>query len=172
MKNKKNILMLIFIAATINIIIAQTPITDFEYELITSDTGKLFRYDDDDEEKGVYLHVRKVDTVAITKYLGRSSHVVIPASIDGYPVTEVWSIFEKNKNIKSVVIPDSVEVLAGTFAFTNITDIVLPNSIKLMSGTFYSSKITNIKLPKNLKAIGDQAFAYCKNLETINLPSS
>lgn len=148
MKNKKIILRLIFIAATINIIIAQTPITDFEYELTDS------------------------NEVCITSYIGKSTHVVIPAEIEGFPVVRLGAVFYGNKNIKSVIIPDSVYYMDNTFEDSNIKSIKLPDSIEIMKKTFKNSAITNIKLSENLREIGIHTFRNTTYLKNIILPDS
>ncbi|MGI5085962.1 leucine-rich repeat protein [Treponema putidum] len=145
---KKIILMLLFIAATINIIIAQTPITDFEYELMDS------------------------DEVCITGYIGNSTHVVIPSEIEGFPVVRLGAVFYGNTTIKSVIIPDSVRRMDNTFEDSNIKSIKLPDSIEIMKKTFKNSAISNIKLSENLREIGIHTFMNTKYLKSIILPDS
>ncbi|MDE6780704.1 MAG: leucine-rich repeat domain-containing protein, partial [Ruminococcus sp.] len=56
--------------------------------------------------------------VKITKYTGLDAEVVIPAEIDGLPVTYIGDdAFKNNKGLASVVIPDSVTVIGwGSFS--------------------------------------------------------
>ncbi|MBX3732909.1 MAG: leucine-rich repeat protein [Verrucomicrobiae bacterium] len=51
-------------------------------------------------------------TITITGYTGTGGDVVIPASINGLPVTSIGiHAFSENQDIRSVVIPDSVKVI-------------------------------------------------------------
>lgn len=69
-----------------------------------------------------------VDALRIVEYIGSSSTVVIPDTIEGYPVTEIDSrTFKKEidrklinrKDITSVTIPATVTLLLGTDGYYN-----------------------------------------------------
>lgn len=52
-------------------------------------------------------------------------------------------------------------------------NVVIPkNTIAIGEGAFEGTSITNVKLNNGLKIIGKRAFANCKHLEKINIPSS
>lgn len=98
------------------------------------------------------------DSILITKYVGASENVVIPAEIDGLPVSKILGVagektvigtFE-NSNVKSVVIPDSVTSI-GSNAFKNC------------------SSLTKVKMPENLKTIGYNSFENCTSLKNIDM---
>ncbi len=99
------------------------------------------------------------DSILITKYVGASENVVIPAEIDGLPVKTIYSVGEnatemvgafQNSSIKSVVIPDSVTSI-GSNAFMDC------------------SSLTEVKVAKNLKSIGYHSFENCVSLKKIDL---
>lgn len=65
-------------------------------------------------------------TVTITKYTGTESTVILPSTINSWPVTKIGeAAFQDNTTITSVTIPDSVtEIGANTFAdCTNLTSV-------------------------------------------------
>ena len=122
--------------------------------------------------------------------------IVIPESIDGIPVKEIYNgAFSSNKNITSVTIPDSVtailddafdgctslqsvlfgensklmSIAGGAFAqCENLKELELPNGLTTIgSGAFFKSGLTSITIPVSVKTIADQAFLSAKNLNEI-----
>ncbi|MCL2637236.1 MAG: leucine-rich repeat domain-containing protein [Oscillospiraceae bacterium] len=91
--------------------------------------------------------------IEITKYVGTSVKVNIPAKIEGEPVVSIgWGAFE-NSGIMEVNIPNSVANIYGR-AFWN------------------NNGLTSITLPDSLTSIGNNAFAHCTGLTSITLPDS
>lgn len=115
--------------------------------------------------------------VTIRKYSGLDSNVIIPDSIEGYPVEKIdESAFSGCSNIEYIYIPDSVSSI-GKFAFSrceNLKDIDLPNSIKrIETGTFRSCEnLVEVNVPNSVTSIGNSAFAECSHLERIYIPNS
>lgn len=65
-------------------------------------------------------------TVTITKYTGKESTVILPRTINSWPVTKIGeAAFQDNTTITSVTIPDSVtEIGSNAFAgCTNLTSV-------------------------------------------------
>lgn len=82
----------------------------------------------------------------ISSYNGKLKNVVIPAEVDGEPVTAVAAYaFADNTGITSVVIPEGVTDI-GDFAFANC------------------AALKSVTLPASLKTIGDGAFLHCARL--------
>ncbi|MDD6489638.1 MAG: leucine-rich repeat domain-containing protein [Clostridia bacterium] len=101
--------------------------TDFEYE-INSD-----------------------NTVKITKYIGKSTNVVIPSTIGGKTVTSIGnSAFKDCSSVTEITIPDSV-ISIGNFAFSSCTSL------------------KEIKIPDSVQKIGSSVFRWCTGLETIEI---
>lgn len=120
---------------------------------------------------------------------------IIPAEVDGCPVTELRGTFKNLKNLENVEIPYSVTTI-GDYAFygcTKLTDIkvpdgvtsigswafassgikniVLPNGItSIKNNAFFSSELICIELPNTITSIGDAAFSYCSELTSIAIP--
>ena len=126
-------------------------------------------------------------TVTIEGYNGSNTNIVIPAAIEGCPVTEISSYaFQFNTALTSVVIPDSVEILGdscfegcsalasvslgsglkqiGMNAFsgcTALTGLTLPEGLEMIGeAAFISSGLTEITVPKSVYQLGANAFRY------------
>ena len=81
------------------------------------------------------------------------SQVVIPAELDGHPVTAIADgAFKDYTFLESVVLPDSI-ISIGAKAFSDCY------------------RLNSINLPENLQSIGDRAF-FSANLQDIVLPAS
>lgn len=93
------------------------------------------------------------DGITVTKYIGESTELVIPETIDGKPVTEIGYAFSMFKPITSLRIPDTVHTI-GSGAFDFCDDL---KSVQFSAG---------------LITIGPHAFRGCKRLESIELPES
>lgn len=114
------------------------------------------------------------DHAVVTKCLSQSG-AVIPAEIDGVPVTEIGEeAFAVCTQMKEAVIPGSVERI-GANAFGK--DPML-ESVTIGNGTVYIGRyafdscinLKSVKLPDTLQWIDDRAFYLCAALSEINIP--
>ena len=153
------------------------PITDFVYEF-TSDT------------KGV----------KIIQYKGTSSSIIVPESIEGYPVREIdhWGL-DWDKNPYNIYIPRSVKKLGldcfymingnidldlentelgpGCFDGSGIsgTLIITPTMFPTdgnSNSCFRHTKIEKLIVKEGVERIGRETFMGCENLTSITLPKS
>lgn len=78
-----------------------------------------------------YSYDADTEGISIDKYIGTSIHIIIPAEIDGEPVTCIGSYAFQKCTAKDVVIPDTV-VEIGTSAFerSDIVQINIPDGIQ------------------------------------------
>lgn len=110
--------------------------------------------------------------VGILDYIGNSSEVVIPSSINGKAVTVICiDAFSNNNNLISVVIPDTVKEI-GSNAFSNcfnLTNINIPNSVTTInSGAFYRcNSLTKITIPASVEKV--DGFCECVSLENLEI---
>lgn len=110
------------------------------YEKLESGEIDIYRYDN----KFAYtIADNEIEIISGLFDLYSESTVVIPAEINGLPVTSI-----------------------GDFAFedlTNMTKLVIPNSVlKIGMGACAScSRLENVSFSDNLRSIGDFAFADC-----------
>ena len=74
------------------------------------------------------------DSVTIHEYLGGATAVVLPSTVNGYPVTAIADNAFKNSNVTSVVIPSTVTSI-GWFAFygcVSLSSVTLPDSVAVI----------------------------------------
>jgi hypothetical protein len=137
--------------------------------------------------------------ITITKYTGPGGAVMIPAMIDGLPVTGIGdSASFEHGQLTAVVIPNSVTSI-GSEAFsscgqlaevtigngvTNIGDrafmgcaslthIVVPDSvINIEEWAFFSSGLRTASIGNGVIRIGRIAFSFCSELRSITFGSN
>ena len=134
-------------------------------------------------------------TVGKAQYL---ENIVIPAAYNGKAVTQILPSGFSGSKIKSITIPDSVNLIGdsafsncveleqitiptsvteiGDSAFSNcieLEQITIPTSVtEISSGAFYHcTKLTKIELPDKVQTVGAGAFESCYSLEEVTLPS-
>ena len=110
--------------------------------------------------------------LAITKYIGEDTSVVIPRQINKKTVTSIgYYAFGGCFNLNNVIIPDTVTQI-GDFAFSGclcLSGIMIPNSVNYI-GTrafFGCSHLTSITIPSSVTKIGSMAFSGCSSLKNI-----
>ncbi len=117
------------------------------------------------------------ESVTITKYVGEYTDVVIPATIDGFPVTKIGEgVFSNRSNLNSAVIPDSVTSI-GYWAFANCYDlmsVVIGNGVINIEENAFPNcrKLKSVILGNNVTSIGRYAFWMCESLIYIIIPES
>lgn len=107
--------------------------------------------------------------------------VNIPNSIEFkgeiYTVTSIGErAFQNGFDIKSVVIPNSVESI-GDSAFMycySLTSVNIPNSVKSIGcSAFYEcTSLTAVEIPDSLNEIAESTFNRCSSLASVNIPNS
>lgn len=116
------------------------------------------------------------DQVTITGYSGMASELVIPDTIEGFPVVEIGPSAFQGKSICIVKIPDTVTTI-GAQAFMecyNIQSIKLSNNITTISDSTFNSctSLQSIEIPDSVTAIGSYAFAKCSSLHSVDFSDS
>ena len=101
--------------------------------------------------------------VTITGYMGSAKELVIPDTIEGYPVTSIKNqAFVVRPHLESVIIPGSV-ISIGREAFyycINLKKVTISDGVvSIGERAFYDcTDLLNISLPDSIKIIGDRAF--------------
>ena len=91
--------------------------------------------------------------ITITGYTGASPSVIIPSTINTYPVVAIASAaFYNDSSITGVIIPDGVTNI-GSFAFSGCG-------------------VTTITIPRSVIEIDQEAFASCDSLTSISVDPS
>ena len=130
----------------------------------TFTTAAIFEYAEDNGK------------ITITGYNGIDRNIVIPATLAGLPVTRIGSYaFEDNRNLVSIVIPDSVTEI-GYSAFyqcNKLTTVTLPTGLlRIGFQAFYGcANLTMLTLPSGVTSIEESAFSGCAALTSIIIPS-
>lgn len=97
-------------------------------------------------------------TVTITKYTGTESTVILPSTINSWPVTKIGeAAFQDNTTITSVTIPDSVTEI-GSNAFAGCTNLTSVN---------YAGDWSNLTIQSGNPAVEDAVNAQLFDFEFI-----
>ena len=116
--------------------------------------------DDDYRQYGNFRWRLDNGEATIVGYTGHGGAVNIPAQINNRPVTTIYRSAFENRQLTSVVIPDSVTYI-GNIAFRNnqLTSIVIPNSITSIGReAFLGNPLTNIIIEGNGVTLGLSPF--------------
>ncbi len=112
--------------------------------------------------------------ITITGYGGPGGPVVIPDSINGFPVTAIANhAFASWPTLTSITIPDTV-VDIDTSAFAScsgLTNVTLGNGVTNIGVWCFQfcSSLRNISIPNSVSNIGDLAFSYCTSLTNVTI---
>ena len=115
--------------------------------------------------------------ISIDSYTGSAERIQIPEEINGYTVQKIGNnVFKNNKNIQSVILPESVETI-GESAFENcekLAEVVFPSGLESIGAKAFQGCIglAEVMLPNGLKKIDSYAFSGCTGLPTVEIPDS
>lgn len=115
-------------------------------------------------------------SVTITAYIGSDSTLVIPDTLDGFPVVAIgFGAFEGC--VATNVLISSNVVSIGSQAFQesyNLTTIDIPDSVTNIGDYAfdYCPSLTDIAIGSNVVSIGEAAFDECFNLTTVYIPGN
>ena len=112
------------------------------------------------------------DHVVITACDKEAETVVIPAEIEGKPVTEIGDkAFLNCRELQSIEIPDSITAIGNSafYGCSKLTDIMLPASVTTIGATaFYGCRLLrSIAIPGSITTIYSYAFENCRRLTNI-----
>ena len=137
---------------------------------------------------------RREKIALITSFNGwEVKKIVIPNSIQGYPVRAIAANAFEGLDIESVLLPDTVKVIGESafksckklkevtfgkgiekicyYAFWNcnqLSGIVLPDSLKSIGGRCFSgTALKSISLPRELEKVDYGCFSLCSNLSAV-----
>ena len=104
------------------------------------------------------------------------THIVIPSTYEGQPVTEISREAFKNSNIESIRIPYSIEAI-GESAFLNcfgIKSVNISGAIKKIGNDAFCNckNLVDVNIADGVTEVGMEVFRDCKSLEEIKLPES
>lgn len=104
------------------------------------------------------------------------TEVVVPSTVEGYPVTSISSAFKECSSVTSITLPDSLKTI-GDYAFygcSSLTSITIPDGVTAIPSCAFAGcyALESISLPDSITSIGKSAFRDCKSLTAIVLPES
>lgn len=150
------------------------------------------------ESYGDFWYTVSNGKVTITRYNGDATDVVVPASINGYPVTALQgtsngghgAFRNLDTNITSITLPESIEEI-GPYAFencihlsrVNISDIAKWCNISFgydySNPVYYShnlylnnNKVTSVTILEGTTTINSYAFQGLQSLTRVTIPNS
>ena len=147
----------------------------------------------------IYYTISAMHEVTIKSARSAVTEAVIPAELDGCPVTEIGEYaFKDCTRLKRVVLPDTIRRI-GEFAFkdcSRLTELSIPDTVSeigwgIVQGTSwlenqtsdfvsagqgillaYTGTEKDVTVPDTVRAVGGYAFDGCTTVETVQLPSS
>ena len=114
-------------------------------------------------------------TAEIVRYEGDGEHVVVPAVLDGIPVTGIGSgAFEEERGLVSITIPEGVTAI-GSYAFSRclrLQAVSLPDGLTVIGDSAFqgTSGLEELSIPDSVAEIGDAAF-FASGLKAVKLPA-
>ena len=139
---------------------------DMEYELIVIDNIR-------------YAITREQEAKVVGVSSNHPEHVIVPPTItvntETYPVVGVLNgAFADNLNITEVTLHSGVRIIhdRAFFRALNLASVNLPSSglITIGSEAFQETRIEDFALPSTVETIGDYAFSFMYQLQTMTIP--
>jgi hypothetical protein len=109
----------------------------------------------------------------IMGYSGNIKDVVIPAKINGEPVTAIGERVFFGENLTSVIIPKSVTSI-GNMVFTNnqLTSVTIPKGVTgIGQYAFANNQLTSVTIGNSVTSIGSGAFIG-NQLTSVTIPNA
>ena len=135
----------------------------------------------------------------ILEYKGKEKNVILPDTIDGHPVTEIYRVCLHNKNIISLTIPEGIKKLhtdicnscenlktvyfnavecysdapnnSGFGYCGSVDEFIIGKSVTRIPHTLIPARITEIEIPASVTEIDDFAFNY-RNMIKLTIPDT
>ncbi|MDI9469585.1 MAG: leucine-rich repeat protein [Bacillota bacterium] len=120
---------------------------------------------------GDYIFDRTIGM--ITDYIGHDRDLVIPSELDGVFVEKIGGSAFNNKQLISVIIPDTVTYIGEhAFSHNQLTRVVIPDSVtEIGSGAFQYNQLASVKISASVTEIRDWTFQHNK-LTSVVIPNS
>lgn len=127
-------------------------------------------------DPSTYQSVNVNGSAVITRYLGDETQVVVPATIDGIPVSSIGKHAFSSTIVEKVVLQDGiVRIEEGAFEYNSaLREVILPPSLQSIGDYAFNDcgNLTSVRFSEGLLEIGDNAFTYDRALSGVVLPSS
>ena len=109
--------------------------------------------------------------VSIDGYKGSQKEIHIPRQIQNLPVIKIGENAFADRQLTSVIIPDSVYIIeAGAFKGNRLADIIIPGNVwEIGESAFEGNLLTGVTLNNSIKEIKRRTFANNK-LTALTIP--
>lgn len=127
-------------------------------------------------QPNVWLYDVEDGKARITRYSTPTGDIIVPAEIDGYPVTAIEaSVFSYRTGLTSVTIPDGVTSIDDE-SFRNCSALT---NVWIGSGVMYIGTnafrdcyaLLNVEIGGGVTVVGNSAFRGCSRLSDITIPA-
>ena len=143
--------------------------------------SKFLRFYEATEINGIYYTLYDTDhTATVRGYVQDNHDVVVPSKVtangNDYSVTYVYqAAFASNRNLTSVVLPESVDKL-DSFTFSSCPKLhtaILKCNLKTLGwGMFEMSRnLKHVELPATLESVKSEIFSFCFGLQSVTFPN-
>jgi len=104
---------------------------------------------------GNFMFQHRNGNISILDYNGNGDEIVIPAEINGNPITDIGEVFRR-KSLTGVTIPGSIiSISANAFRENQLTSVVIDNGVTFIGvSAFADNPVTSIRIGANVK-LGD-----------------
>ncbi|MBR3843996.1 MAG: leucine-rich repeat protein, partial [Clostridia bacterium] len=122
-----------------------------------------------------YIYTVSGGSATVVGYEGSQTDLVMPASLDGYPVVAIGAFAFNLASITSVVIPEGVTTIERyAFGFCQfLKSVTLPSSLRTIEECgFWYTALQSVTLPDGLTTLGEGAFGYTTCLNSVTIPAS
>ena len=129
------------------------------------------------EEKQDFCYTIINGEASIIGFEGEPEYIVIPAEIEGVPVTEIRdNAFYECRTLKQIILPDSLKKI-GHHCFyecSALEGIELPEYVSEIGMGCFSecSSLSYVSIPDSLEILPDSCFRNCTSLTDIIIPQN
>ena len=175
------------------------------FPIVVDDDITLYPKWENDDKRLNYYYESATQSYKVTSFKDTSSEsidtVTIPNVYDdgtngSHPVTSIGEAFRNVKNVKSVVLPDSITKIAPyCFSYASVENVTLPSQLKELpdycfrdcalksidipdtcvtigKAAFRGTQLTTVDLPDEMTEISSECFYWCRSLKTVDWPDN
>lgn len=103
------------------------------------------------------------------------TEVVLPATVEGYPVVEIRDTFKGCILLETVVLPNSLRTISrdSFYACEKLVSVNIPESVTFIGQSVftYCISLESIEIPDSVKFMDFHVFTYCEKLKSVKFPS-
>lgn len=122
---------------------------------------------------GDFCYAESGGHATITDYLGAGGDLVIPGTLDGFPVTTIGYIAFLSNGLTSINLPESVTWIdVAAFQNNDLTTVLLTDSVThIGDSAFLGNDISILRIGDSVTTIEGWAF-YTNSLDDVTIPAS